>query len=51
MYHMYAGISGSQKPALDPLELKFQVVVSCHIDVGTELKSFVRAVNPSSHNY
>lgn len=50
MYHMYTGIHGNQKKALDPLELKFQVVVSCHVDAGTELKSSVRTFNPYSDN-
>lgn len=48
---MYPGIHGNQKKALDPLELKFQVVVvSCHVDAGTELKSSVRTFNPYSDN-
>lgn len=25
-----------QKGALDPLELKFQVVLSCHVDAGSQ---------------
>lgn len=50
MYHMYAGICGNQKTAWDPLELKFHVVVSCHVDAGTDLKSFVRAFIPYSDN-
>jgi hypothetical protein len=32
---------GDQKRVVAPLELEFQVVVSCHVDPGTELWSSV----------
>jgi hypothetical protein len=35
---------GGQKRTLDPLELGFQAVVSCHVGGEVELRSSARAV-------
>ena len=49
-YAMYVCVSGGQKSVLDPLELEFQVVMSCPMwMLGTELGFSGRAPATLNH--
>ena len=43
------GAHGGQKKALDPLELEPQMVVSCLVGAGKQIKSFARAARVLNH--
>lgn len=45
VYCMYFGPSGSQRNAVNPLELAQQKVVSCHVGNGIKPRSSGRAAN------
>lgn len=46
--HMRASARDGQKRVLDLLELELQMVMSCHVDVGTEPKSLGKAAHGST---